>query len=83
MKKSSGAGSQGNFIAIFSCNFPQEKIISKAHLVVFFGVIPSATAVASKYKTWVEELVNSWVWAWEEFELSLVVRSLAREHEAL
>ena len=29
MKKSSGAGSQGNFI--FFCNFPQEEIISKAH----------------------------------------------------
>ena len=59
MKKSSGAGSQGNFIAFFFffCNFPQEEIISKAHWYFLASYIPSASFA----KTWVEELVNSWV----------------------
>ena len=45
MKKSSGAGSQGNFIA--SCNFPQEEIISKAHLVFFQYFLASYLPLAS------------------------------------
>ena len=67
MKKSSGAGSQGNFFFFF-CNFPQEEIISKAHwYLASYLPLASSFAVASKHKTWVEELVNSWVWwAWEE-----------------
>ena len=56
--KSSGAGSQGNFF--FSAIFHKKKLFLMS---IGIGVIPSVSfAVASKHKTWVEELVNSWVW---------------------
>ena len=65
MKKSSGAGSQGNFIAFFFffAIFTQEEIISKAHWY-FLAYLP----LASPKRGWRNSLIAGYRvwWAWEE-----------------
>ena len=66
MKKSSGAGSQGNFIAFFFfffAIFTQEEIISKAHWY-FLSYLP----LASPKRGWRNSLIAGYRvwWAWEE-----------------
>ena len=68
MKKSSGAGSQGNFIAFFFffffAIFTQEEIISKAHWYFLASYLP----LASPKRGWKNSLIAGYRvwWAWEE-----------------
>ena len=72
MKKSSGAGSQGNFFFFF-CNFPQEEIISKAHWYLASYLPLASLSLANTKRGW----RNSLIAGCGGHGRSLVVRSLA------